>query len=495
MSSFYTNFFLRGKNLYLRRVDNGIRSNVKVPVHPKLFVGDKHGKSDGLHTDIFGNPLMQMDFETPSDARDFIKQYDDVEGFEVNGFNRFEYVAIDDIFPGELFIDPRLLNIGIIDIETKIGATFATPDNAHQEINAISIEINEGDIKSWSLYNIEPTRKGTFHRYCDDEKQLLKLFIMEWKAMELDVISGWNSSMFDMPYIMKRIEMVLGDDYAKDMSPWGLYEFYTEKTKFGADALKVRIFGIADLDLLALFRKFVLKKMESYSLDYISYDVLKANKTPYEGSLKDLYTNDPFKFVEYNQQDVRLVRGINNKKRLIELAVLIASIAKVNFEDAFSTSRPWDCIIGNYLRHQNIHVPCASGGSKSEKFEGAFVKDPIIGYHQWVVAFDLRSLYPSLMMQYNISPETLLSQRFPIRPDDIRLKTAAFTEALEYAKANNATLTANGTLYSRDKKGFIPFLVGEMFDRRKAAKDEQLEWQSLGEDAKKALENIIEHRA
>lgn len=195
------------------------------------------------------------------------------------------------------------------------------------------------------------------------------------------------------------------------------------------------------------------------------------------------------KFIKYNQHDVRLVWKINAKRKLIENAIMIAYVAKVNFEDAYSTSRPWDAIIGNRLRHENIHVPCSGGGSKSEKFEGAFVKDPIIGYHQWVMAFDLTSLYPSLMRQYNISPETILDKRFPIRPDDIRLKTDAFKVAAAYAREHNATLTANGTMYSRDKKGFIPMLVGEMFDRRKAAKDEQKEWENLGEAAKKELES------
>lgn len=492
MASFYSNFFLRGKNLFVRRIDNGVRSQIKVPVHPKLYSPDtRNAYPNTPHRDIFGNKLVELPFDTPSDARDFIRQYDDIEGFQVYGFNRYEYVKIDEMFPG--IIDPNeqvmsQLNIGIVDIETKIGQTFARPDNAHQEINAISFMVNGGTIKTWSIYNVLNHEPGTIHVCCRDEEHLLKLFVMEWQAANLDIISGWNSSNFDLPYIVKRIEMVLSADYAKNLSPWGLYEFYTETTKYGAEQLRVRIEGIADLDLLELYRKFVLKKQESYSLDYIAGVDLKDKKTPYEGTLKDLYQNDPELFIKYNQHDVRLVWKINAKRKLIENAIMIAYVAKVNFEDAYSTSRPWDAIIGNRLRHDNIHVPCSGGGSKSEKFEGAFVKDPIIGYHQWVMAFDLTSLYPSLMRQYNISPETILDKRFPIRPDDIRLKTDAFKAAAAYAMEHNATLTANGTLYSKDKKGFIPELVGEMFDRRKAAKDEQKEWENLGEAAKKELE-------
>lgn len=487
MSEFYTDFFLRGKNMFLRSVVNGVKQMSKVPIAPTLYLEDSKNADRAIHRDIFGKPLTPVDFESPYDAQEFIKQNEFVEGFTICGFNRYEYAKINKMFPGEVQYNLAHIHIGVVDIETEIGEFFATANNPSQPINAISFTTDGENIQSWSLYDVDPKNKGTTHEYCKTEAILLKKFIAAWKRAELDIISGWNSSGFDLPYTVKRIELVLGEEYAKDLSPWGMYEFYDEKTKYGAMQKRVRIFGIADLDLLELYRKFVPKKQESYKLDDIAFSDLGEKKVEYEGSLKDLYTNDPEKFVVYNQQDVRLVWCINEKRKLIENAILIAYIAKVNYEDAFSTSRPWDVLIGNYLSDQNIHVPISSGGSKNEKYEGAFVKDPILGYHKWVMAFDLRSLYPSLMMQYNISPEKLLAKRFPIRPDDIRLKTAPFLEALQYAKDHNATLTANGTLYSKEGKGFIPYLVGDMFDRRKAAKDEQLEWEALGQRAKAIL--------
>lgn len=487
MSSFYTNYFMRGRYLYLKKVVDGIRSREKVEISPVLYVRDSKGIGSGIHRDIYNNPLIEMPFDNPSEARNFIKEYEEVEGFEILGFDRFESVKIDQLFPEKIQYSLDDINVGFIDIETKIGETFAKPNDPHQEINAISFEF-KGKMKSWSLYDVDGSKHGAFHVYCKNEETLLKKFLAEWRAADLDIISGWNSSGFDLPYIARRVELVLGEQALKSMSPWGLYEYYTEVNKYGSEDLKVKFFGIADLDLLLLYRKFVLKKLDSYKLDAVAYVDLKENKVEYEGTLKDLYTNDPDKFIEYNQQDVRLVRRINNKKKLIELAILVAYISKSNFEDSFSTMRPWDNIIGNFLRNQNIHVPIARKGDKSEKFKGAVVKDPLPGFHSWVMSFDLESLYPSIMRQYNISPDTILEERAPVFPNDVRLYSDSLKDGLSRAITLNATITANGTMYDKNKQGFIPFLVGQMFDLRKSAKREMLEWEKKVEAAKQELE-------
>lgn len=489
MSSFYTDYFLRGKYLYLRRVDNGVKSREKVEINPVLFTRDTKGITDGLHKDIFGNPLVEMQFDTPSEARNFIKGYEEVEGFDILGFDRFESVKIDQIFPETIQYSMDSINVAVIDIETEIGEVFAKPTNPDQRINALSIMMNDRKIKSWSLYDVKPQcESDAIHVYCRTEEELLKKFIAHWVSSEVDIVTGWNSSAYDLPYIAKRIEIVLGEEWLKKMSPWGLYEFYTETNKYGSDDLKVRFFGIADLDLNLLYRKFVLKKLDSYKLDAVAYVDLKENKIEYEGSLKDLCTKDPEKFILYNQHDVRLVKRINDKKKLIELAILVAYVSKSNYEDSFSTMRPWDNIIGNHLRRLNIHVPIAKRGEKSEKFKGAVVKEPLPGFHEWVVSFDLESLYPSIMRQYNISPDTIVEKRFPVRPNDVIHSTENLKTALSFAIDNCLTLTANGTMYKREFKGFIPLLVGEMFERRKAAKKEMLVWEKQGEAAKQELE-------
>lgn len=496
MSSFYTNYFLRGKYLYLRRIDNGVRSKEKIEISPKLYVHDKKGITDGTHRDIFGNPLVEMDFDTPSEARNFIKGYEDVEGFKILGFDRFESVKIDQLFPENIQYRLDQINVASVDIETEIGESFAKANDPHQRINAISLSINSVKIKSWSLYDVDvKCEKDAFHVYCNSEEQLMKLFLAEWRASEVDIVTGWNSSAYDLPYIAKRMELVIGEEYVKQMSPWGMYEYYTETNKYGSEDLKVKFYGIADLDLQLLYRKFVLKKLDSYKLDNVAYVDLKESKTEYEGTLKDLYTNDPEKFIIYNQQDVRLVNRINAKRKLIELAILIAYISKGNFEDAFSTMRPWDNIIGNHLRRMDVHVPISTRGDKSEKFKGAVVKDPSPGFHPWVMSFDLESLYPSIMRQYNISPETIIDQRFPIRPDDVRKNTDLLKSSLSHAITANLTLTANGTMYKKDVKGFIPLLVGNMFDLRKTAKGEMLQWENKGEDARKELERRRKERS
>jgi len=497
MSSFYTNFFMRGNYVYISRVDNGVKSRQKVEVRPTLYAKDtkkiSNESTDNIvHVDMYGNSLTPFNFETPYKARQFINSYEGVEGFDILGFDRFEYVKIDELFPskpeqvGVIDYNISILNVAFIDIETKIGDSFAKPSDPHQEINAItllvnSVSKNNGKMKTWSLYDIDNVDSDSVHIFCKSEEELLLNFISEWRDSQIDIVSGWNTSGFDLPYIAKRVERVLGDEYVKSLSPWGLYSYYEDTDKYGGEQLKVKLHGISDLDMIELYRKFVLKKQESYSLNHISIVELGEHKIEYEGTLKDLYTLDPERFIRYNQQDVRLVQRINDKVKGIETAILIAYISKTNFEDSFSTMRPWDCIIGNYLKNKNIHVPITKKGDKTEKFKGAIVKEPVSGRFPWVVSFDFETLYTSIIRQYNISPETFIDNHIQLCSNDIKLENEKYIQAFEMSKDMDATLTSNGSMYSREKKGVIPLLIGNMFDKRKSEKKKMIEWGKCGE--------------
>lgn len=384
--------------------------------------------------------------------------------------------------------DFSMIRVGIIDIETEMGDEFCGADNPQQQINAISLLV-DGEMTTWSLYDVEV--EGNI--YCPTERNLLQRFLSAWRSADLDIISGWNSISFDMPYVAKRIEMVLGEERLAELSPFGAVNYKMVETKYGQQQTQVEIHGLAQLDLLELYRKFVLQKQESYKLDFIANKELGVGKLEFEGTLKELYEieeNRPT-FINYNRMDVQRTYEINQKRTLIENAVGLAYTAKCQYEDAFLSTRPWDVMIANDLIDQKIVVPFESRGDKDGKFEGAFVKDPIIGYHEWMMSFDLGSLYPSIKIAYNISPDTILPtiKWIRITPKDVIEKTELYWKAYQNAIDLDATLCANGALYSKKKQGFMPKLVERVLVQRKVAKRAMMDWGSEAERVKKEIES------
>ena len=167
--------------------------------------------------------------------------------------------------------------------------------------------------------------------------------------------------------------------------------------------------GVAALDYFDLYRKFTYSAQESYRLDHIAKVELGESKAgnPFD-TFREWYTKDYQSFIEYNINDVELVDRLEDKMKLIELCLTMAYDAKVNYIDVLGTVRYWDIIIYNHLREKKIVIPQKVSNEKFEKYEGAYVKDPQVGMQNWVMSFDLNSLYPHLIMQYNISPETCL---------------------------------------------------------------------------------------
>ena len=200
----------------------------------------------------------------------------------------------------------------------------------------------------------------------------------------------------------------------KKLSPWN--NVRTREIKLhGRDQLTCEMAGITVIDYLDLYKKFTYTNQESYRLDHIAFVELGERKLDHSefDTFKDFYTGNWQKFIEYNIRDVELVDRMEDKMKLIELALTMAFDAKVNFTDVFFQVRTWDAIIYNYLKKKNIVIPPKERSEKDSQYAGAYVKEPIPGKYDWVVSFDLNSLYPHLIMQYNISPETLQDTRHP----------------------------------------------------------------------------------
>jgi DNA polymerase elongation subunit (family B) len=303
-----------------------------------------------------------------------------------------------------------------------------------------------------------------------------------------DVITGWNCELYDIPYICKRLNRVLGEKLMKRMSPWGLV---TESKKFikGREHSVFDVGGCSVLDYLDLYKKFTYKAQESYRLDYIAEVELGQKKLDHSefDTFKDFYTHGWQKFIEYNIVDVELVDRLEDKMKLIELALTMAYDAKVNYNDVFYQVRMWDNIIYNYLKKSDIVIPPKIRSDKNEKYAGAYVKEPIPGKYDWVVSFDLNSLYPHLIMQYNISPETLLDERHPTATVDRILN-----EEINFEMYKDNAVCANGAMYRKDVRGFLPELMEKMYGDRVIFKKRMLQAkQQYEKTPTKALEKEI----
>jgi len=470
---FYTDVTLHRGNILLRGYENGKRITRKIEYKPNLFIPSKTGNTE--YRSLFGQKLDKMEFSSIYEAKDFLKRYDDVSGFEVFGLNKFEYTFINDYFPGEVNFDPSIVNIGYIDIEVAADSGFPDIKLADKEITAITIKRRDLIISLGCGEYDAP--EGVIYIKCPNEAALLLKFLEIWKQLDLDIISGWNIEFFDIPYIVNRITRIHGEEFAKKLSPWEiLYEGTLEIMGKSTQVYLPK--GICILDYIQLYKKFTYTNQESYKLDHIAFVELGERKLDYSefDGLFDLYQRDFQKFMEYNIHDTLLVDRLEQKLNLIGLAMTVAYDAKINFGDVFSPIRLWDTIIHNRLMNDKIVVSKPKHNTKMDTFAGAYVKDPIVGMHNYVVSFDVESLYPSLIVQYNISPETYrgkMSRYFTI---DEYLDNCLFsTDIPKLLKDQNLAMTANSCMWDRDFKGVFPKLVETMMADRKRYKKIMLE--------------------
>jgi DNA polymerase elongation subunit (family B) len=480
MSNFYTHVFPFGDKMFVRGYENGRPFQSKIDFYPTLYVSSK--KNDSSWSTLDGQMVDEIKPGTVKETREFVKRYEDVQGFDVFGNTNYVCQYLSDTYESEIRWDMEHIKVYTIDIETATESGFPDIKSANEEVLLITIkDLQSKAVVTFGSREFNNTRSDVKYVYCHDEQQLLKEFIIWWQQNYPDIITGWNTDFFDVPYLVKRIDRELGETLARKLSPWG---YINERKTFikGNEELHYDIHGISQLDYLELYKKYTYTKQESYRLDYIAEQELGDKKKENPGdSFKEFYTNHWQQFVEYNIQDVELVDRMEDKMRLIELHLTMAYNAKINPEDVYSQVRMWDAIIYNHLRKKNIVIPTKTFSGKDAQFEGAYVKDPIIGLHKWMASFDLNSLYPHLIMQYNISPETLTSEKIPVTVEKLLNKEVDTS----YAHRRDLCLTANGWTYRKDIKGFMPELMEKMYTDRSKFKKQMLKIQQEYEHDKK----------
>jgi len=473
---FYTNVQPHGNFIALRGVnDRGEAFKEKLNYEPTLFV-ESHKPQNPQWKTLDDRNVAPVKWGSMKDSRQAMKDY----GGNVFGFDQFQYSFISDNYRGMVDYDLDKIKIGFIDIETSSEHGFPDVRSANEEVLAISYRCG----KSFKVYGCQEytPAEGVEYIHCENETRLLENFVLDWSMNYPDIITGWNSRFFDIPFLVNRIVRILGEKMAKKLSPWGWYKEH-EVNIFGNRQMQVfDLVGISSIDYMDAYKKFTYVNQESYSLNHIAYAELGEKKLDYSeySSLHELYQTNFQKFVDYNVHDVVLLERLEEKMKLLEMIISLAYMAKCNFNDVFSPVKMWDCIIYNHLKDQQIVVPPKKHATKTEGYEGAYVKDPQIGRHKWVASFDLNSLYPHLIMQYNISPETLVG----MYPESGLVDALLDREVdVDFLKEKNLTMTPNGSLYTRKKQGFLPALMEKMYTDRVKYKDLMIAEQKKGKAA------------
>lgn len=494
MSNFYTFFRRWGNTIHVREVVDGRRVMNKYRFAPTLYV---QTNKESPYRSLFGHPLSPKKFDSISEAKKFCSQYEGVDGFKVYGNTNWEYSCVRDRYPGEIQFDESQIVTFFVDIETEVDPEEGFPEasKANQRISLITI-FDGHQFRTWMMKDYAPTMEHpgmVFKRVFVDEYDMLFDFIQYFSSRAPDVLTGWNIESFDVPYIINRCRKVVGESATSQLSP------YNDIREREVDAGVVYdIVGVECLDYIELYKKFIPGERESYSLDFITELELKEAKleNPYS-SFRDFYTKDWDRFVDYNIHDVSLVWKLEQKLKLIRLSFTLAYLVKMNYSDVFGTVKPWDIYIQNSLLDDNKFVEAEfSPGKSSRSIMGGYVMDPTPGKYRWPVSVDATALYPSIMMSWNISPETL------VQPNEVPAELLPWYDRIqiedfltgepptELLKKYDLSMTANGQFFRRDKQGIVPMLLMRVADLRKTAKDRML---LLKQEVKKYPDDSPEH--
>ena len=468
MANFYTSVERTAADILYVGYEGNRRVVEKHRFQPTLFIPtrneSKYRTLDGVNVDTIQPGTMM-------DCRDFIRE-NEATNFRIYG-NR-DYIAqyIGDRFPNGCEPDMSLVNVMYIDIEVQSDQGFPEPALAQQPITAITIKTNVDDtFYTWGIGGFSPEIsivKDTRIEYkrCMDEHSLLKSFLQHYHNNIPDIVSGWNSEEFDMPYIINRIARILGEDQLRKLSLFG------HKPELNKEGTMYKITGTTQLDFMKLFKKlgYTYGNQESYKLDNIANVVLGEKKLDYSeySSLAALYRENHQKFIDYNIRDTQLVERMEDKTGFVALALTLAHKANANYITSFGSVKIWDTYIYNVLRRRNIVINQPDPVHSDRRIEGAYVKQPLTGMHDWVCSFDLNSLYPHLIMQYNMSPETIADGVMPGADVETLL------EKRKFDIPEGHCLSSTGQLFRTDTHGVFPQIVEELYNERSVTKKKAL---------------------
>ena len=366
------------------------------------------------------------------------------------------------------------------DIEVEVTDGFPEPSKANNKVTSIAMYTKYDE--KYRVYVLgegqDNIKDEVDIRFYSTESQLLQEFLKYWIDVKPTVVTGWNTNGFDIPYLYNRLSKVLGEEFANALSPIQIVKYNPNKKMY-------RIAGVSSLDYLDLYRKFTYTQQSSYRLDHIGTIEVGLGKVEYEGTLDDLYKNDIDKFIEYNLNDVEIVKALDQKFKLLDLARAVSHLGRIPYEEVYFSSRYIEGAMLVYLRSLSLVAPSKGAdvtydGSEG-RFAGAYVKAPIPGRYDWVFDLDLTSMYPSIIMSLNMSPETKIGKingwdaeefikgidkHYTVNKGKKVIRTFTSGELKDFFNKNNVSISSNGVLYDLSKKGVIPAILEKWFNER-----------------------------
>ena len=448
---------------------------------------------NGSFESIYGERLKKINFWKKEDN---LKLYES----DVNEMTRFlidEYGDSDNVSDGHVTLT--------FDIEVEMNSGLPNTDEAKNTMT--SVAFHDSATNDYHVYvlsegeEINKTIKGAKVRSFRSEEDMLISFVNAWEEISPTIITGWNIDFFDVTYLYNRLKRLLGTKQANRLSPIGKVHWNKYRKRY-------LIAGVSALDYIALYKNFTFTDQPNFRLDTMAKKELGRGKIEYEGNLDQLFRDDIEKFCEYNLVDVELVVDMDKKLQFIDLARAICHAGHVFYEDFLFSSKWLEGAMLTFLRRSGRVAPNKpfrkarneDGSESEEKFIGAYVKQPKPGLYKWVYDLDLTSLYPSIIMSINISPETKIGkvkgytaeshmkgdmESYSIVDDSGResnpIPKENFTKFIESQKLS---IASNGVLYSQDRVGIIPEILNVWFDKRVEYKDQMKEFGKAGNDEK-----------
>lgn len=477
---FYTACALKGNKVLVRGYRNGERFSESIAFKPSLFI---RSEKESKYRTLKQVKVKRMIFDTLYDCREFLDQYRELDDCPIYGNTDFITQYIMETYQGEMVYDLSKIKIAYLDLECESEGGFPDLDNPNEKVNLMSIRISGVT----HVISFTPITLPDCKVYMvNNEKELLKKTFEILAKEDVDIVTGWNIKLFDIPYIIGRALLYFEEKEIQSWLPFGLMKM--RQTDIGGKMYKIyELPGYTILDYMDLYKKFSGTSQESYALQNIAKVELDAQKLDYSeyGSLREFYRQNFQKFAEYNVQDAILVEQLDDKLKLIDLAVSIAYEAKITFDTVFFATRIWETICCDYLLQRDIIPPLKRSYAKDEQFVGAYVKDVTPGLYKNVVSFDATSLYPSIIMQWNISPDTCTKVDTSMNADDfLHSNRKDIPDLLEEAESKSSCLACNGSMFTREVQGFIPILIERTFNQRKEAKSRMIELEKEYEQTK-----------
>lgn len=503
MQEFYLTVEQAGDTLFERYIDkNGREQTREITYAPCMFM---HTNEQTKYKDIYGKYCQKKQFETMREANQWMKRMDDM-GLEALGMDDYKLSYLSDKYPHEIQYDSTKIRVANFDIEVTSPDGFPEPAEAKWPVDAIThydsiddkfyvfdlLNSVNGDVGEWSLKIArkmqdeggdelpEEISDKIVYMPFNDEKDMMLQYLTFWNEKTPVVLTGWNVESFDVPYVYNRLKNLFGEKVAKRLSPHRRVRIKEIENMYGMRQI-VQLYGISMLDYIDLYKKFSFTNQPSYSLDYVSEYELKVGKLAYDGPISKLRETNHQRYISYNIIDVYRVVQIDMKRQFINLSLSMGYYAKMQIQSVFSPIKTWDAIIFNSLKRADKVIP-QQQSHPVLPYPGAFVKEPIPNAYRFVMSFDLTSLYPSIIRQVNISPETLAGQ-FKLHPLHEYIAGTAPRPSDVYS------CSPNGMMYDKSYQGVIPEEITKVFNQRKEHKGYMLAAQRNVELIKEALNN------